>query len=169
MVLDAYERGLKGWLGPNPRLRIEHCSLVNPDLIARIKKLGVIPAPFYTYAYYHGEKWSEYGEDKMEHMFAHRSFIDAGIPVAPASDFTPGPYEPMMALQSMVTRKDTRPLLRNTDSRATLERLLKQREPLYAQADITVESDAGPHEMVVKRILAALDARDRQPSMETQP
>ena len=68
-----------------------------------------------------------------------------------------------------VTRKDTRPLLRNTDSRATLERLLKQREPLYAQADITVESDAGPHEMVVKRILAALDARDRQPSMETQP
>jgi shikimate kinase len=72
-------------------------------------------------------------------------------------------------LLDRVTRKDTRPLLRNTDSRATLERLLKQREPLYAQADITVESDAGPHEMVVKRILAALDARDRQPSMETQP
>ena len=28
------------------------------------------------------------------------------IPVAPASDYTPGPYEPMMALQSLVTRKD---------------------------------------------------------------
>ena len=39
-------------------------------------------------------------------MFAHRSFIDYGIPVAPASDYTPGPYEPMMAIQSMVTRKD---------------------------------------------------------------
>ncbi len=106
MVLDAYERGLKGWVGPNPRLRIEHCSLVDPEIIARIKALGVIPAPFYTYAYYHGEKWSEYGDAKMERMFTHRSFIDAGIPVAPASDFTPGPYEPMMALQSMVTRKD---------------------------------------------------------------
>lgn len=106
MVLDAYERGLKGWVGPNPRLRIEHCSLVDPEIIARIKALGVIPAPFYTYAYYHGEKWSEYGDAKMERMFTHRSFIDAGIPVAPASDFTPGPYEPMMALRSMVTRKD---------------------------------------------------------------
>ena len=41
-------------------------------------------------------------------MFAHKSFLDAGIPVAPASDYTPGPYEPMMAIQSMVTRKDLR-------------------------------------------------------------
>jgi hypothetical protein len=66
-----------------------------------------VPAPFYTYAYYHGNKWQEYGEDMMESMFAHRSFLDYGIPVAPASDFTPGPFEPMMAIQSMVTRKDT--------------------------------------------------------------
>ena len=43
----------------------------------------------------------------MESMFAHRSFLDYDIPVAPASDFTPGPFEPMMAIQSMVTRKDT--------------------------------------------------------------
>ena len=41
-------------------------------------------------------------------MPAHRSFLDYGIPVAPASDYTPGPYEPMMAIQSMVTRKETR-------------------------------------------------------------
>jgi predicted amidohydrolase YtcJ len=48
----------------------------------------------------------DYGPEKMQHMFAHRSFLDAGIPVAPASDYTPGPYEPLMAIQSMVTRKD---------------------------------------------------------------
>ncbi len=106
MVLSAYERVLKPWRGVNPRFRIEHCSLVNPELIARIKAAGVIPTPFYTYAYYHGEKWAEYGDEKMNWMFAHRSFIDAGIPVAPASDFTPGPYEPLMAIQSMVTRRD---------------------------------------------------------------
>ncbi len=66
-----------------------------------------MPAPFYTYAHYHGNKWLEYGEEMMESMFAHRSFLDYGIPVAPASDFTPGPFEPMMAIQSMVTRKDS--------------------------------------------------------------
>ncbi len=106
-VLNAYERVLKDWNGENPRFRIEHCSLVNESLLKRIKKAGVVPAPFYTYAHYHGNKWLEYGEEMMESMFAHRSFLDYGIPVAPASDFTPGPFEPMMAIQSMVTRKDT--------------------------------------------------------------
>ncbi|MCY4566558.1 MAG: amidohydrolase family protein, partial [Gammaproteobacteria bacterium] len=72
----------------------------------RIRAAGVVPTPFYTYAHYHGNKWVDYGAKKMERMFAHRSFLDAGIPVAPASDYTPGPYEPMMAIQSMVTRKD---------------------------------------------------------------
>ena len=31
-------------------------------------------------------KWVEYGPEKMERMFAHRSFLDHGIPVATASD-----------------------------------------------------------------------------------
>jgi len=106
MVLDAYERVQELWPRPDARHRIEHCSLVNPDLLARIKAAGAVPTPFYTYAHYHGNKWVEYGPEKMEWMFAHRSFLDYDIPVAPASDYTPGPYEPLMAIQSMVTRKD---------------------------------------------------------------
>lgn len=106
MVLKAFERVQKQWPRPDPRNRIEHCSLVNPELLARIKALGVIPAPFWTYAHYHGEKWKFYGQDKMNWMFAHKSFIDHGIRVAGASDYGPGPFEPLMALQSMVTRKD---------------------------------------------------------------
>ena len=106
MVLDAYERVQELWPRPDPRHRIEHCSLVNPQLLERIKAAGAVPTPFYTYAHYHGNKWVEYGPEKMEWMFAHRSFLDYDIPVAPASDYTPGPYEPLMAIQSMVTRKD---------------------------------------------------------------
>ena len=64
-------------------------------------------------------------------------------------------------LLERVIRKDTRPLLRNTDRRAALERLLKEREPIYAEADISVESEGGPHEIVVKRILAALESQER--------
>jgi predicted amidohydrolase YtcJ len=106
MVLRAYERAQREWPRPDPRHRIEHCSLVNDGLLRRIKALGVIPTPFYTYVYYHGDKWAEYGEEKMRWMFAHRSFLDHGIPVAGASDYMPGPFEPMMALQSLVTRRD---------------------------------------------------------------
>jgi predicted amidohydrolase YtcJ len=108
MVLTAYERALAKWPHPDRRHRIEHCSLVNPSLIARIAKTGTIPTPFWTYVYFHGEKWSQYGDDKMRWMFAHRSFLDAGIRVPGASDYGPGPFEPLMAIQSMVTRKDYR-------------------------------------------------------------
>src|SRR6266487_481088 len=106
MVLKAYERALQKWPDPNRRHRIEHCTLVNPDLVRRIKACGCIPTPFWTYVYFHGEKWSQYGDDKVQFMFAHRSFLDAGIRVPGASDYTPGPFEPLMAIQSMVTRTD---------------------------------------------------------------
>jgi predicted amidohydrolase YtcJ len=106
MVLKAYERALQKWPDPDRRHRIEHCTLMNPDLIRRIKASGVIPTPFWTYVYYHGEKWKEYGDDKVSWMFAHRSFLDAGIRVPGASDYNPGPFEPLMAIQSMVTRTD---------------------------------------------------------------
>jgi predicted amidohydrolase YtcJ len=125
MVLDAYERHQKIAPRPDPRPRIEHCSLVNPELLRRIKAIGAIPAPFYTYAHYHGEKWQEYGEEKMEWMFAHRSFLDYGITVVAASDYTPGPYEPMMAIQSMVTRKDFEGRVWGPSQRITVSEALK--------------------------------------------
>ena len=106
MVLKAYEKVLTKYPRPDTRHRIEHCSLVNPDLLRRIKAIGAIPTPFWTYAHYHGEKWKEYGPEKMEWMFAHKSFLEAGIRVPGASDYGPGPFEPLMAIQSMVTRKD---------------------------------------------------------------
>ena len=125
MVLNAYEKVLKNHNGANPRHRIEHCSLVNDELLNRIKLTGVIPTPFYTYAYYHGNKWVDYGYDKMQSMFAHRSFLDAGIPVAPASDYTPGPFEPMMAIQSMVTRKDVRGRVWGPDQRISVSEAMR--------------------------------------------
>jgi hypothetical protein len=125
MVLNAYERVQREWPRADARHRIEHCSLVNPSLLQRIADGGVIPAPFYTYAHYHGEKWIEYGEEKMEWMFAHKSFLDYGIPVAPASDHSPGPYEPLMAIQSMVTRKDFSGRVWGPSQRITVDQALK--------------------------------------------
>lgn len=125
MVLNAYERALQGWDGPNPRFRLEHCSLVNPDLLTRIKTTGSIPTPFYTYAHYHGNKWVDYGPEKMQWMFAHKSFLDYDIPVAPASDYTPGPFEPLMAIQSMVTRKDFKGRVWGPNQRISVSQAMK--------------------------------------------
>jgi len=124
MVLKAYERALQKWPDPNRRHRIEHCTLVNPDLIRRIKANGVIPTPFWTYVYYHGEKWKEYGDEKVAWMFAHKSFLDAGIRVPGASDYTPGPFEPLMAIQSMVTRKDYKSRVWGPNQKVTVDQAL---------------------------------------------
>jgi predicted amidohydrolase YtcJ len=80
MVLKAYERVLEKWPHADRRHRVEHCSLVNPDLIRRLKTTGTIPTPFWTYAHYHGEKWKEYGDEKMQWMFCHRSLSGSRHP-----------------------------------------------------------------------------------------
>ncbi len=104
IVLDLYERLQRESPRRDPRYRIEHCTVIDDSLVRRMKALGVIPTPFSAYVYFHGEKMPEYGEERLDRMFALRSFIDAGIRPTMASDYPPGPFEPMMALQSMVTR-----------------------------------------------------------------
>jgi shikimate kinase len=52
----------------------------------------------------------------------------------------------------------TRPLLNNGDIRTTLENLSAVREPVYAQADMMLESGDEPHGVLVDKIVAALTA-----------
>jgi shikimate kinase len=66
---------------------------------------------------------------------------------------------PVDILLQRVKRRDTRPLLRQGDPRETLERLLREREPVYAEADVTIESEEGPHALAVERIIAVLKER----------
>lgn len=63
-------------------------------------------------------------------------------------------------LWNRVRHKDTRPLLRTPDPRATLEGLYRQRVPFYSQADLMVESDGvSSIEDMVDKVLAALKQR----------
>ena len=91
----------------DPRHRIEHCTLVNADLIRRIKALRRDPdAVLDLRLLPRREDGRSTATSGSTRMFAHESFLDAGIRVPQASDYPPGPFEPMMALQSMVTRTD---------------------------------------------------------------
>jgi len=125
MVLRVYERLQREIPRRDPRFRLEHCTVVNDSLVQRIKAIGAIPTPFAAYVYYHGEKMRDYGPDRLDHMFALRSFLDASIPVAPGSDYPPGPFEPMMALQSSVTRTDIKGNVWGPNQRVTVEEALR--------------------------------------------
>lgn len=66
-------------------------------------------------------------------------------------------------LLERVSRRDTRPLLRGDDARAVLARLIDQRYPVYAQADIIVDTNNGSHNKVVETILKKLAAAGERP------
>jgi predicted amidohydrolase YtcJ len=105
MLLTAYERAQEVAPLSDVRPKITHCTLINEDLLRRMKALDAVPAPFTTYAYYNADKFHFYGEERMKHCMAYRSFLDNGIRVAAGSDFGPGPFAPLMGIQGMVTRR----------------------------------------------------------------
>ncbi len=59
-------------------------------------------------------------------------------------------------LLDRVSRRDTRPLLAGKDKHAILQKLIKERYPIYAEADLIVDSDDAPHEAIVSRIINQL-------------
>jgi shikimate kinase len=55
-----------------------------------------------------------------------------------------------------VKRRSDRPLLQTADPEATIERLIREREPVYGQADVTVWSRDVPHEKIVDECIESL-------------
>ena len=74
-------------------------------------------------------------------------------------------------LLARVRKKSNRPLLKTADPEQTLRRLLEERTPTYALADLTIESLDGSHDTVVDAILRRLDAtlgKDVAPAQEAR-
>ena len=65
-------------------------------------------------------------------------------------------------LAERVSRRDTRPLLRDKDPLLMLRDLAGQRNPVYAEAHIHVQSQPMPHERAVEKIIEALAAWERK-------
>ncbi|MAN63164.1 MAG: shikimate kinase [Parvibaculum sp.] len=59
-------------------------------------------------------------------------------------------------LMKRVSRRSHRPLLQNDDPEAVMKRLIDERYPIYATADLSIESKEGPHDAVVDEIVHAL-------------
>ncbi len=124
-ALDVYERIQREMPRHDPRFRIEHCTLINDSLVQRMKSLQVIPVPFSGYVYYHGEKMRFYGAERTTQMFAMRSFLDAGLLPPDSSDYTASPFDPMMWLQSQITRTDPQGNVWGPNQRITLEEAIR--------------------------------------------
>ena len=59
-------------------------------------------------------------------------------------------------LMKRVMKRENRPLLKSADPEATMRRFIEMRYPVYAEADLTVQSRDVPHDAMVAEIIAAL-------------
>src|SRR5580658_5753835 len=79
-----------------------------------------------------------------------RALIKAkGVSIWLSADFD-------VLMRRISKRKNERPLLQTADPEATLRALLAEREPVYAQADLTVQSREVAHEAMVADVMTAL-------------
>jgi len=146
MFLTAVERAQKLFPRADTRPKITHCTLINENLVQRIKALDAIPAMFTTYAYYNSDKFVFYGEDLMKRSMAYRSFLDAGVHAAAGSDFSPGPFAPLMGIQGMVTRKGWDGKVWGANQKITVEEAIKVNtlHGAYASKEETLKGSITP-------------------------
>jgi predicted amidohydrolase YtcJ len=122
MVLDAIEQAV-GDGDRQHRHRIEHGSVVNAKILSRMRDLGVVYAP-HSYVYEKGPMLEAYGEQRWAWMFANASSFEHGIPNAANSDFPVSDLNPMLRIQSLVTRRSRWGTVYGPSQRLSVEQAL---------------------------------------------
>lgn len=106
-VLDAYGAAQAQNPRPDARHRIEHCSLLDEGLLDRIESQGVIPIPGTTFLHYMRPVYLQnLGAERVRYAYAMKTFSERGIIAAASSDAPVVPVNPLLGIQTMVTRKD---------------------------------------------------------------
>lgn len=162
-VLDAVEE-VQG-SGPPRGHRIEHCTIIDDEILARMRRRGMTAVPFANYVAAHGDKLRRwYGSSREERMFAHRALLDAGVAVAGSSDFPCGPYEPLLAMQSCVTRRAPDGELFGPSQRITAAEALA----LYTTGSARASGEEGTKGVLAPGYLADFAVLDEDP-LATDP
>jgi len=125
MVLTAIEYAQARDPRPDARHRIEHASVMTPELLERAQKDGVILV-FHSYMWEHGAKLEEfYGDQRLAMIHPYRTAIDMGIHVAGHSDSPVSAADPLLRIQDMVTRKGSNGKIYGGNQRISADEAIK--------------------------------------------
>lgn len=105
-ALDAIEAAYGSTPPPEGINRIEHCTIVNPDQMARMKRLGVQPSHLMNNNYYYGAAYRDqiFGAPRADRFNPTRDFLAAGIPFSIHSDCPCSPIAPLREIGTAMTR-----------------------------------------------------------------
>jgi predicted amidohydrolase YtcJ len=126
LILDAYQEAQTDTPRPDARHRIEHCSVLDEGLLDRIAEQQVIPIPGTTFLHYTRPAYEQnIGRDRYRYAYAMKSFADRGIIAAASSDAPVVPTNPMLGIQTMVTRRDSAGVDAWTEEAIPLEQAIR--------------------------------------------
>jgi len=106
MMVNSIEKAQNANPRIDPRHRIEHCGLVDEELLLRIKNLGIIPIANPGFIERNGKDYNRYYGDRVNYMFPLKSFLDMNIPCAIGSDAPVVSENPMKGLFGAINRCD---------------------------------------------------------------
>jgi hypothetical protein len=105
MTLKALEKALKAVPREDHRHRIEHVSVLNADLVRRMKELGVIASvqPHFVVS----DFWVEQrlGKKRARWVYAFKTLMKKGILVVGGSDCPVEPINPLLGIYAAVNRE----------------------------------------------------------------
>ncbi|UCF27115.1 MAG: amidohydrolase family protein, partial [Chloroflexota bacterium] len=111
IALDAFEKAQTDNGRRDARHMMTHLQLVTPEDISRFNRLGIvgIPNPYWFKIddYYHTLALPYLGKDRANKQYPMKSFFDAGVVMASASDFPVTiPFDPLIGIQIGITRSE---------------------------------------------------------------
>ncbi|CAN5670689.1 amidohydrolase [soil metagenome] len=122
LLLDSYEEALEAQPRPDHRHRIEHCSIVDMDIIQRIKQLGVIPIPGTSFLHAFNKAYIQnLGWERIRYAYGMNTFYEHGIVAAASTDAPVVGTSASIGLQTMMTR------------------LSEEGEPMWPEESISLE------------------------------
>ena len=104
-VLDAYEEALKQFPRRDHRHRIEHCSILNPELIKRMKTLGLIASvqPHFVVS----DFWlvDRVGNERAHWAFPFKTLMKQGVVTISGSDCPVEKISPLLGIWAAVAKR----------------------------------------------------------------
>jgi predicted amidohydrolase YtcJ len=105
-IVGIYE-AVKNWVPDFAirRHRIEHCAECPPQILERIKRLGLVINTHPSFAYYSGDRYlATVAPTTVPYLYPMKSFIESGLMVTGASDSPVVNNNPLMGIYGGVTR-----------------------------------------------------------------
>lgn len=125
-VLVAYEKAQAAYPSDDPRFRIEHASIVDPEQWKRVAKVKATPSFTEHHVYYWGEVFQNkiLGNPRAQWLDAAKTAKDLGLKFS-FNDDSLGPAQPLFFIQVAATRQTDSGKVLNADQKISIDDAIK--------------------------------------------